>query len=108
MKLLIHYPWKGNVRELENIIERVLLLTDAEEITPADIPLEITHTDWENTMLPKMEETGLDLDGIMEGIEKKYLLEALHFTNGAKTEAAKLLHLSFRSFRHRLHKYGIK
>jgi len=108
MKLLIHYPWKGNVRELENIIERVLLLTDAEEITPPDVPLEINTTDWENNVLPKMEKNGIDLDAIVEGIEKKYLLEALQLTNGAKTEAAKMLNLSFRSFRHRLQKYGIK
>lgn len=108
MKLLIHYPWKGNVRELENIMERVLLLTDAEEITPPDVPLEINTTDWENNVLPKMEKNGIDLDAIVEGIEKKYLLEALQLTNGAKTEAAKILNLSFRSFRHRLQKYGIK
>ena len=108
MKLLIHYPWKGNVRELENIMERVLLLTDAEEITPPDVPLEINTTDWENNVLPKMEKNGIDLDAIVEGIEKKYLLEALQLTNGAKTEAAKMLNLSFRSFRHRLQKYGIK
>ncbi|HXX80237.1 MAG TPA: helix-turn-helix domain-containing protein, partial [Thermodesulfovibrionales bacterium] len=108
MNLLMHYPWKGNVRELENIIERVLLLTDEEEITPQDIPLEVSHTDWENTMFPKLEKTGIDLDAIVEGIEKKYLLEALHLTDGTKTEAAKLLNLSFRSFRHRLQKYGIK
>ena len=108
MKLLIHYPWKGNVRELENIMERVLLLTDAEEITPPDVPLEINTTDWENNVLPRMEKTGIDLDAMVEGIEKKYLLEALQLTNGAKTEAAKMLNLSFRSFRHRLQKYGIK
>lgn len=108
MKLLMHYPWKGNVRELENILERVLLLTDKEEITSQDIPLEISHTSGENTMLPKLENTGMDLDAIVEGIEKKYLLEALQLANGAKTEAAKMLNLSFRSFRHRLQKYGIK
>jgi two-component system response regulator PilR (NtrC family) len=108
MKLLIHHPWKGNVRELENIIERVLLLTDKEEIAPSDIPLEISDTAWENNVLPKMEKPGIDLDAIVEGIEKRYLLEALQLTDGAKTEAAKMLNLSFRSFRHRLQKYGIK
>lgn len=108
MKLLIHHPWKGNVRELENVIERVLLLTDKEEIAPSDIPLEISDTAWENNVLPKMEKSGIDLDAIVEGIEKKYLLEALQLTDGAKTEAAKMLNLSFRSFRHRLQKYGIK
>ena len=45
MKLLMDYSWKGNVRELENIIERTALLTDKEEITPADLPSEITDTE---------------------------------------------------------------
>jgi two-component system response regulator PilR (NtrC family) len=44
----------------------------------------------------------------MSDIEKKYLMEALTLTGGKKTEAAKLLNLSFRSFRHKLSKYGIK
>lgn len=108
MKLLIHHPWKGNVRELENVIERVLLLTDREEVAPSDIPLEVSDTAWEKNVLPKMEKPGIDLDAIVEGIEKKYLLEALQLADGAKTEAAKMLNLSFRSFRHRLQKYGIK
>jgi DNA-binding NtrC family response regulator len=48
-------------------------------------------------MFPKLEKAGIDLDALVEGIEKKYLLEALQLTNGAKTEAAKMLNLSFRS-----------
>lgn len=112
MRLLIDYPWMGNVRELENVIERVALLTDTdkEEITPADLPSEIarmTGYTIEIKGIPAITDEGIDIDKIIENIEKKYLLQALDKAGGVKTEAAKLLNLSFRSFRHRLHKYGI-
>ncbi|UCH46272.1 MAG: hypothetical protein JSV11_06120, partial [Nitrospiraceae bacterium] len=50
---------------------------------------------------------GMDMEKLMADTEKAYLLNALERTNGVKTEAAKLLNLSFRSFRHKLKKYGI-
>jgi two-component system, NtrC family, response regulator PilR len=110
MKILINNPWKGNVRELENVIERIALLTDKEEITPSDLPLEIVGGSGyavEMKGIPAITDEGVDIDKIIEEIERKYLLQALEKTGGVKTEAAKLLKLSFRSFRHRLHKYGI-
>ncbi|MCL5023174.1 MAG: sigma-54 dependent transcriptional regulator [Nitrospirae bacterium] len=108
LKLLIQNPWKGNIRELENLIERVLLMTDKEEITPSDLPVELGSLPSGDQGLPVMSKSGIDLDVIVETIEKKYLLEALNLAEGVKTDAAKLLNLSFRSFRHRLQKYGIK
>jgi len=107
MKMLMDYSWKGNVRELENIIERVALLTEKKEITPADLPSEITCYAGESKAIPVLTEEGIDIDGIIGDMEKKYLLMALEKAGGVKTEAAKLLNISFRSFRHRLHKYGI-
>ncbi|MEK6672864.1 MAG: sigma-54 dependent transcriptional regulator, partial [Nitrospirota bacterium] len=108
MKLLLFYPWKGNLRELENVIERALLMSDREELTADDIPLETYMTPSGKQSLPDVTKEGINLDGIIEEIEKKYLLDALRLTNGSKTEAAKVLNLSFRSLRHRLYKYGIK
>jgi two-component system response regulator PilR (NtrC family) len=108
---LIDCPWKGNVRELENIIERVALLVDKQEITLSDLPLEITAIAGiagETGDPLEFSGNGVNLDDIIEEIEKKYILKALERTNGVKTEAAKLLNLTFRSFRHRLHKYGLK
>jgi two-component system response regulator PilR (NtrC family) len=107
VKLLIDYPWKGNVRELENVIERTVLLTDKKEITPADLPSEVSGFRADMKSIPDLTDEGIDIDGIIGDIEKKYLLTALEKAGGVKTEAAKLLSLSFRSFRHRLHKYGI-
>ncbi len=111
MRLLMDYPWKGNVRELENVVERIAVLTDNDEIYPEDLPLEITrgpiYTELMNTF-PELSDEGIDFERFIEDIEKKYLLRALEKANGVKIEAAKLLNLSFRSFRHRLQKYGIK
>jgi two-component system response regulator PilR (NtrC family) len=107
LKMLMDYPWKGNVRELENVIERTALLTDKDEITPADLPSEVNGYRMDAQSFPDLTEEGIDIDKIIGDLEKKYLLRALEKTHGIKTEAAKLLNLSFRSFRHRLHKYGI-
>ena len=108
MKLLIDYSWKGNVRELENVIERTALLTEKEEITPANLPPEIiTQSRSDLKSIAELTEEGIDLEQLIVDIEKDYLLKALEKTDGVKTDAAKLLRLSFRSFRHRLQKYGI-
>jgi len=108
MTLLIDYSWKGNVRELENVIERTALLTEKEEITPANLPPEIiTQSRSDLKSIAELTEEGIDLEQLIVDIEKDYLLKALEKTDGVKTDAAKLLRLSFRSFRHRLQKYGI-
>lgn len=108
LKLLTECPWRGNVRELENVLERILLFTDSEEITENDLPEEVRTP--AAGPLPGSPDVsgGVALDDIIEKIEKSYLTEALKKTGGNKTEASKLLALSFRSFRHRLQKYGIK
>jgi two-component system response regulator PilR (NtrC family) len=108
MSLLVNYPWKGNVRELENIIERVLLFTDTEVITASDLPAELALPAENPAGLPAVEQGGIDVEDILRKLERNYLLEALTLAGGKKTEAAKLLNLSFRSFRHKLSKYGIK
>ena len=108
MRMFLGFPWKGNVRELENVIERTALLTEKEEITPADLPNEILGYTTDTKEIPELTEAGIDIDAIIGDIEKKYLLKALEKSGGVKKEAAKLLNLSFRSFRHRLSKYKTK
>jgi two-component system response regulator PilR (NtrC family) len=108
MHLLMNYPWRGNVRELENIIERLVLLCDKDVIMPGDLPEEISQSAVSLKCLPDIDEGVFDLEAFLGNLEKDYLLKALERSHGVKTEAAKLLSLSFRSFRHRLYKHGIK
>jgi two-component system response regulator PilR (NtrC family) len=105
MALLRDYRWKGNVRELENIIERVILLSDSEVIHEESLPEEIrSGAPVDRVAVPA---GGVDIEKMIVDMERAYLLKALEKTNGVKTEAAKLLNLTFRSFRHKLKKYGI-
>jgi two-component system response regulator PilR (NtrC family) len=106
LKMLMDYEWKGNVRELENVVERILLFADTEIITDQDLPPEIRGHHVTAGHMPDIG-SGIDLDGVLAEEEKRYLAEALRLAGGKKTEAAKLLGLSFRSFRHKLTKYGM-
>jgi len=106
LAVLLRYPWWGNVRELENNIERIVVLCDEPIIREEHIPEEIRMPE----QLPLPQEIppgGVNLDGIIEDIEIRYLQKALEKAKGVKTDAARLLNLSFRSFRHRLAKYGL-
>jgi two-component system response regulator PilR (NtrC family) len=105
MTMLQNYRWKGNVRELENIIERVLLLSEGDIMDVESLPEEIRSGP--STEKVSISYGGIDMEAIMSDMEKAYLLKALEKTNGVKTEAARLLNLTFRSFRHKLKKYGI-
>ncbi|KPK34643.1 MAG: Fis family transcriptional regulator [Nitrospira bacterium SG8_35_1] len=102
---LQNFRWKGNVRELENIIERVLLLCENGVVHVEHLPDELRSSSESGKIT--VPSGGMDMEKLMADTEKAYLLNALERTNGVKTEAAKLLNLSFRSFRHKLKKYGI-
>jgi two-component system response regulator PilR (NtrC family) len=106
MKLFLAYRWPGNVRELENTIERLAILTSGELITLDHVPGEMKTTAPCPDIVPlDIPESGIDLECILQTAERSLLYRALDKSRGVKTEAAKLLGLSFRSFRHRLQKY---
>ncbi|NLC71757.1 MAG: sigma-54-dependent Fis family transcriptional regulator, partial [Desulfuromonadaceae bacterium] len=110
LKRLVNYPWPGNIRELENVIERSAIFVTGGEIREEDLPPQLLRTRSESDgrgVLDQLPVTGLDLDEYLGNIEKDILLKALEKTNGVRKKAATLLKISFRSMRYRLSKYGI-
>lgn len=105
--LLCGQEWRGNVRELENVMERVVALASGDTIGPEQFRECLQRPSGE-TVSMSLPAEGLDLEGMIGRIEKDLLLKALQRTNGLKKGAASLLGLNFRSFRYRLQKYGIK
>lgn len=108
LKALMNYPFPGNVRELENVVERSLVL-DSERITLDTLPPTIKGVIKRFDLHAAIEipEEGVDLEPALENLEKQYLLKALEKTGGSKTKAAELLGMSFRSYRYKLSKYGL-
>ncbi len=100
-----NYTWPGNIRELENVMERIVVLARGPEITAADLP------DFLRREHVSVETLNLDLppQGVsLEAIEKELLLRALQKFNGNQTHAAKYLDISRKALSYPLEKHGIK
>jgi two-component system response regulator PilR (NtrC family) len=113
MRALLSYDFPGNVRELENILERAMIIETKDVISLESLPPNVTKivTQEEASLpfYPKLADGEVvSLDEEMDRLEKTMLLKALEKTGGNKTEAAKLLNISFRSIRYRLDKHGIE
>jgi len=108
LELLEAYSFPGNVRQLENIIERAATLVEGSLLVPAALPpslrgeSEPIRPNGAVVLAP-----GFSLDRYLDETERHYLLAALEHADGNKTKAAEILNLSFRSFRYRLAKHGL-
>ncbi|MEJ2658955.1 MAG: sigma-54 dependent transcriptional regulator [Desulfobacterales bacterium] len=107
--LLNKYDFPGNIRELENLMERSIALSSTNIILPDSLALSLHKRRWIEGVRNRrfdLDEVrnGVSLDAIIEEIEKAYLEKALECTNGKKQEAADLLGISFRTFRYRMSK----
>lgn len=103
MRALERYPWPGNVRQLRNVLERVLLLNDDGPIGLAHLPPEIQGEPEVEGRAMVLPPSGVSLDQL----ERELIAQALERTDGNKTGAARLLGLSRDTLRYRLEKYGI-
>ena len=110
MHLLLAHEWRGNVREMENLIERAVAFASGPQITEEDIHswLHRPAAQPQGGYPADLPADGLDLEELINRIEKELLLKALERAQWVKKKAARLLKLNTRSFRYRLEKYAIK
>jgi two-component system response regulator PilR (NtrC family) len=106
VRLLVAHEWPGNVRELLNVLERAVTLCEGGVVRASDLPPGLTG----GAVPPEvvsLADGGVDLQAHLDAIERRLLEQALARAGGVKTEAARLLRLTFRSLRYRLAKFGI-
>ncbi len=107
-RLLLSHTWPGNVRELKNVIERIVVLESAEMILPEHLPKEISNQSIPVSQMSKdrfvLPPTGLSLDEL----EKDLILQALEKANRNKTQAAKLLNISYDALRYQIKKFALE
>jgi two-component system, NtrC family, response regulator PilR len=109
-RLLLAYGYPGNVRELANIVERAVTLCEGDVVRPAVLPPNVrgqADALAAAGAAAELPAEGLDLQAHLDAIERRILEQALAHTAGVKSEAARLLRVTFRSLRYRLAKYGI-
>lgn len=102
MELLINYDFPGNIRELQNIIERGVAMENSNIILPESLTFDVPKFDIDIT------DSGIGLNEELDKIEKMLIKKALQKTKGSKKKAANLLKITFDSLRHRIEKLGIE
>jgi two-component system response regulator PilR (NtrC family) len=110
MELLMQHDWPGNIRELENVMERAVALEATPAILPESLPASIRGDAPRLTAAPVdgLPESGFDLEAHVKEIERSYIAEALKRAGGVQVKAAELLGMSFRSFRYYVKKYNLR
>jgi len=97
LRLLQQYNWKGNIRELKNVIERAMILSGNEQIRPEHLPYEI-----------QQQSTTTDSNFSLAGVEKDHIKKILHFTKGNKAKAARLLQIGLATLYRKIEEYQLQ
>ncbi len=109
MRVLCNYHYPGNVRELENIIERCVTLEQSDQLTAENLPPRLVES-IQTIAVPgdaDIPPDGIDLDTATQDLERKLITRALEMTGGNRSRAARLLGITLRSLRYRLEKLGM-
>jgi two-component system response regulator PilR (NtrC family) len=107
MELLMEYRFPGNVRELENIIEKSVALGMSNIVLPEDLVLSNDGPDWVNVLDAELPEEGIELNEEVSKVERNLIEKALKKSAGSKSKAAKLLNVSLDSLRYRIEKLNM-
>jgi len=112
MALLMAYEWPGNIRELENVMERAVALERTPAILPDSLPPSVRGEESGRLTTPAsvepLPDSGFDLEAHVKEIERGYIAQALQRAGGVQVKAAELLGMSFRSFRYYVKKYNLR
>ena len=106
LEALEAYPWNGNVRELENIMERVVALTEGDQITLRDLPSSVSKTYLEGARI-SVTPSGIDMVQTINEIEKKMIGEALQLSGGVKARAAVMLSINRTTLVEKMRRLGM-
>jgi two-component system response regulator AtoC len=109
MKVLLECEWKGNVRELENVLERTVVMTEGQRISTACLPQDLLQRESDITL--KIPENRISMKGVLSEItglaERELIRRALQQTGNNRTRAAQLLEISHRALMYKLKDYQI-
>jgi two-component system response regulator PilR (NtrC family) len=105
LAVLEQYHWPGNIRELENVVERAIVLGSSELLQPDALPANLSRPRDRQDVPLELPADGIDLEAMLEDIEHRYMKLALERVGGVQTRAAELLRVSFRQFRYKLQKF---
>jgi two-component system response regulator PilR (NtrC family) len=108
LEVLERYHWPGNIRELENVIERAIVLGSGEQIVLEALPAHLGEPKDAATVPVNIPAGGIDLEAHLAKVESQYIKLALDRAGGLQVRAAELLKLSFRQFRYKTQKLGLK
>ncbi len=101
IEALKRHPWKGNVRELRNVVERSMIIVEGNCLTVNDLPVEIQNAQAIQTGEPTFS------DFELANMERKHIIKVLQYTAGNKTEAARLMHIGLTTLYRKIEEYDI-
>ena len=108
LAILERYHWPGNIRELENVVERAIVLGSGDLLSPDSLPPHLRMPRDEQAVNVEIPPAGVDLEDTLTRIENRYIRLALERSGWLQVRAAELLGLSFRQFRYKLQKHGLR
>ena len=104
MDAMLQYPWPGNIRQLQNVIERAMIMCDGDQVRPEHLALDASGPQQEGGLLYDVPDEGISL----EEVEKRFIVRALEKGGGVQKRAAALLGISPRVINYKIKKHGIR